>query len=362
MLLWVSLAVLLLVLLLPVLLLVGTWVFHLRSATSVCDRVGTLGSGAAGHFSLNALGRCQEREFRTSDGLTLRGTYVYRRTPRRRGVLVFCHEFGGDRHVASLYTEGLLDEGFDVFAFDFRNHGSSDRMEGYTPRTWTTRYEVLDVLGAINCLSSGEDADPEGVALMGLSRGGGAALTAARRNEGVWAVITDGAFVSQWVTAANIRRFMPQFVRLAPVLVRLPWFLHAFYATVVHDIVARKANHPCINLGSEVRHLRQPLLMIHGERDSTVPVELARRLWKRMRNHARLWVVPKSRHNQSICFDPERYQRVVRRFLARHAPGQYGQPRRISLTMPRQRRGFAVPASDTRAAATGTRTPATPHA
>jgi len=261
---------------------------------------------------------------------------------------VFCYEFGGDRHVAAPYVAGLLDEGFDVFAFDFRNHGSSDRMEGYTPRTWTTRYEVLDVLGAIDYLRSGEDADPEAVALMGLSRGGSAALSAARRSQGIWALITDGAFVSRWVTAANIRRFMPQFVRLAPMLVRLPWFLHAFYGALVHDIVARRVKHPCINLGDDVRGLRQPLLMIHGERDSTIPVELAYRLWSRVRNRARLWIVPKSRHNRSIASDPAGYQLRICRFLRKHAPGRIRRPRCGSLAALRDAGSLAARSSETR--------------
>jgi uncharacterized protein len=362
MLFWVLFASLLVVLLLPVLVLVGTWAFHLRSATEVCDRISTLGLGGAGHCSLNTLGSCRECEVPTPDGLTLRGTYVYRRTPQRRGVLVFCHEFGGDRHVACPYIEGALDEGFDVFAFDFRHHGDSDRMEGYTPRTWTTRYEVIDVLAAIDYLCSDDDAPPEGVALMGLSRGANAAISAAIDNDDVWALITDGAFVSQWVVTANIRRFMPRFVRLAPVLVRLPWFVQAFYGKVVHDIVARKTNNPCIHLGEEVRRLQQPLLMIHGGRDSTIPLELARRLWKRMRNHARLWVVPKGGHNRSIAFDPQRYQRFMRRFLARHTPRQYERPRRVVHSPVREPRRFSAFSFQTGTAARAD-TPATgvPH-
>ena len=317
----VYIAVVLFLLLLPCLVLVGTWRFHLSSATEICERVGTLGKGDAGQFSLETLGNCRTCEFPTADGLTLRGTYVRRRTFERLGVVIFCHEFGGDRHVAAPYTADLLDEGFDVFSFDFRNHGESQRMADYTPRTWVTQYEVLDVLGAIQYVRSLEDADPEGVALVRLSRGGSAAMSAASRTDGIWALITDGAFVSRWVTTANIRRFMPQFVRLAPVLVPLPWFVHVIYGTVVHDLVARKVKHPCINLVRDVRRLRPPLLMIHGARDSTIPVELAYRLRRKLPNWVRLWIVPKSSHNRSLRSDPVRYRRRIGRFLKNHAPG-----------------------------------------
>jgi hypothetical protein len=84
----------------------------------------------------------------------------------------------------------------------------------------------------------------EGIAIVGLSRGASAALSAASQADGIWAMVTDGAFVSRWVTTANIRRFMPQFVRLAPVLTRLPWCVHVIYGSVVHDLVARQVKHP----------------------------------------------------------------------------------------------------------------------
>ncbi|MCL4203976.1 MAG: alpha/beta fold hydrolase [Pirellulaceae bacterium] len=317
----ISVSVVILLFLTPCLVLVGTWLFHLPSAATICEQIGTLGTGASGQFSLKGLGNCRECEFRTRDGLTLRGSYLSRRTPERLGVIVFCHEFGGDRHVAAPYMAELLDEGFDVFAFDFRNHGESESMPGYKPRTWATHYEVLDVMAAIEYLRSRDDADPAGVALVGLSRGGSAAMSAASRTNGIWALITDGAFVSRWVTTANIRRFMPQFVRLAPVLTRLPWFVHVIYGTLVHDLVARKVNHPCINLVSDVRRLRPPSLMIHGARDSTIPVELAYRLWRRLPNRARLWIVPKSSHNRSLRSNPVRYRQRICRFLKNHAPG-----------------------------------------
>jgi pimeloyl-ACP methyl ester carboxylesterase len=318
------------------LLLLSTWLFHLPSAVETCETVTTLGTGAAGQFSLSALGRCEDFEFQAMDGIALRGTYVYRHTAQRTGVVVFCHEFGGDRHAAAPYVARLLDQGFDVFAFDFRNHGESDRMEGYSPRSWATLHEVSDVLGALDFVGSLDDADEAGVALMGLSRGGCAAISAASRHNGIWAVITDGAFESRWVTTTHIRRFMPQFVRLAPVLTAAPWFLHVAYGTVVHNLVARKHNHSCILVKNDIRRVRQPVLMIHGERDRTIPVEVAHRLRKRLRGRARLWIVSKGGHNRSIRSNPAQYQMRIGKFLKRHAPEKVsanGPHREVSVSV-----------------------------
>ena len=321
---WILAAIVFLPVFIAGLTLLCIWLFHLPSAITICDTITTMGAGNGGRCSLQELGACEECEFPALDGITLRGTFVHRHTPHRRGVVVFCHEFGGDRHVAVSYVARLLDQGFDVFAFDFRNHGTSDCMEGYTPRSWATNYEVNDVLGAIHHVRRRHGAGGTGVALMGLSRGASAAISAASRQTDIWAVITDGAFESRWVTTLQIRRFMPQFVRLAPLLTAAPWFIHVFYGTLVHNLVARKVSHSCVKVKDDIGRVRQPVLMIHGERDSTIPVELAFRLRRKLPTRARLWIVSKGGHNRSIRSAPEKYQARVCNFLRLHAPAKPG--------------------------------------
>jgi hypothetical protein len=75
----------------------------------------------------------EEVRFAAADGLELHGSYFRARTPERAGVLVFCHEFLGDRWSYRPYTDGLRDLGFDLFTFDFRNHGTSASEAGYEP-------------------------------------------------------------------------------------------------------------------------------------------------------------------------------------------------------------------------------------
>src|SRR5690242_16899352 len=70
-------------------------------------------------------GEGEHVRFKTADGLELGGTYLPARAPGRAGVLVFCHEFLSDRWSYQPYAERLRDLGFDVFTFDFRNHGTS---------------------------------------------------------------------------------------------------------------------------------------------------------------------------------------------------------------------------------------------
>jgi hypothetical protein len=120
----------------------------------------------------------EECEFRTADGLTLRGTYLRHRGDRRQGVILFGHELKGDRWNAVPYVTELLDAGFDVLTFDFRNHGASDVDPQYKPRPWITEFDATDVRAAVDYLASRPDADPRGIGILGISRAGGATLCA----------------------------------------------------------------------------------------------------------------------------------------------------------------------------------------
>ena len=150
--------------------------------------------------------------FQSSDGLELAGTYWRAKTPRRAGVVLFCHEYLGDRQSASSYAGFLRDLGFDLFAFDFRNHGDSGVEANYRPRQWVTDRETTDLAAALEYLRRRPDADPNGVGLFGVSRGGSAALCAAADNQDVWGVVTDGAFPTKGTMLSYIVRWADIYV------------------------------------------------------------------------------------------------------------------------------------------------------
>ncbi len=133
-------------------------------------------------------------EFPTADGLRLAGTYFRKRTEELAGVLVYCHEYLSNRWSFHPYIDHLRDLGYDIFTFDFRNHGASDHESGYSPMQWTSDREVRDLRGALAYLRSRPDHDPAGFGLFGVSRGGTTALITAAVEPSVWGVITDGAF------------------------------------------------------------------------------------------------------------------------------------------------------------------------
>src|SRR5438128_434037 len=119
--------------------------------------------------------------FTTADGLTLRGCY-FKASGKRRGVILFGLEFGSDRWSCRTYCEHLLATGYDVFAFEPRSQGQSDKQPGYDPLQWVTDYEVRDTEAAVAYLKARSDADPRGIGFFGISKGGNAGLHVACAN------------------------------------------------------------------------------------------------------------------------------------------------------------------------------------
>src|SRR5262249_10988797 len=142
------------------------------------------------------------------DGLSLRGCYLRAERPDRKGVILFGLEFGSNRWSCRPYCEALVSAGYDVFAYEPRNQGDSERAEGYDPLPWLTDHEGTDVEAAIGYLKQRPDADPSGIGFFGISKGGNAGLLAASRDKYVRCVVTDGAFATYTTMVPYMRRWV----------------------------------------------------------------------------------------------------------------------------------------------------------
>src|SRR5262249_51989338 len=141
------------------------------------------------------------------------GSYLRARTAGRAGVLVFCHEYLGDRWSFHPYVDPLRDAGFDIFSFDFRNHGSSGREPGFAAMHWSSDREVGDLRTALAYLRTRPDRDSAGFGLFGVSRGGTVSLLVTPAERDVWGVITDGAFPTRGMMVAYSMRWAELFIK-----------------------------------------------------------------------------------------------------------------------------------------------------
>jgi pimeloyl-ACP methyl ester carboxylesterase len=81
----------------------------------------------------------------------------------------------------------------------------------------------------------------------------------------------------------------------------------------------------------------RPMLFIHGEKDSYLPVEQSRLLYALAPQPKAFWIAPGARHNQAAVRHPELYSRLTIAFFDQHLcraplPSQTGiEPQRQSV-------------------------------
>jgi uncharacterized protein len=260
-------------------------------------------------------------EFTSDDGLRLSGSYLEGRTLQQAGVIVYCHEYLSDRWSYYPYLDHLRDLGFDIFTFDFRNHGDSESEAGYQPMQWTSDREVRDLRAALAALRSRPEHDPAGFALFGVSRGGTTALIAAAREPDVWGVVTDGAFPTLGTMVPYLKRWCEIYVPNPIVRRLLPRWIYSVVAATARWDTERRLNCRFPSAESAAGKLApRPWLMIHGEKDAYIGPEIAQDLYRRGRAFKELWLVPEAKHNGCREADPEGYIARTLSFLERFAP------------------------------------------
>src|SRR5579884_2445449 len=242
------------------------------------------------------------------DGLQLEGWLLEPApgsTPQRPVILV--HDKGTDRargvhrHLLPVAAE-LVQRGFPVLAFDLRGSGQSEGAFF----TLGAR-EVRDVGGAIDFLAERGLAS-DGVNLLGYSMGAATALLAAADEPLVRAVAVDSGYadlnsVLDFHLAQRdlgLRVFKPGALLMSRILLGVD-----AYAIRPVDAVPALAG----------RGL--PLLTIHGEGDSVIPFEHARRLAAAYGPAIETYFVPDADHLRAYESDPDAYVLQLVEFFSR---------------------------------------------
>jgi hypothetical protein len=70
-----------------------------------------------------------------------------------------------------------------------------------------------------------------------------------------------------------------------------------------------------------VRFGPKPIFLIHGQRDSYIPVSQSQLLYDLADGPKYLWIVPRAKHNQCVIQQPEEYAKRSVRFFEEHLAG-----------------------------------------
>lgn len=263
--------------------------------------------------------------FDAFDGHQLRGT-MFPADPRagRKGTIIFAHEFGMDRWSYYPYGKPLREAGYDVFAFDFRGHGESPGEKGYKPRQLPSDRELADMLGAIAHVGDWLErrGRPRTVGILGLSRGAAAAVMAAVDVANVGAIAVDGLYSSDASVEYHLKHWASIFAKVRLAYENHPPIVWRFLRWVILHKAKEKFGCSFPSVRKAMKRLTGvPMLFIHGERDTYIPIAQGRALYEIANGPKQFWSVPGARHNRSMSMQPEEYARRLVVFFDEHLAG-----------------------------------------
>lgn len=264
------------------------------------------------------LPEAEDVRFTTDNGRKLCGCYLKTTRPRR-GVILFGLEFGSNRWSCRAYCEHLIEAGFDIFAFETRGQGDSEKQPGYEPLQWVTGYEIADARAALAYLKARPDADPRGVGFFGISKGAGAGLFAAAADPYVRCCVTDGVFGTYTTLVPYMRQWFKIYNSNYFAQGLLPAWYYGLIGLAGLHVIGRERNCKFPHLERVLPLLSpRPLLMIHGEKDTYIRCEMARALFACCRDPKEFWMVPAAKHNHALQVAGDEYRRRVLEFFERH--------------------------------------------
>lgn len=218
-------------------------------------------------------------------------------TSPKAPTLILVHGWG--RNVARMmpYIRELHPMGYNLLAFDARNHGSSTQEK--TPTVWTFAQDICAAVHFID--EKGLMSSPE-IGVMGLSVGGGAAINAAALDEHIQSVVTVGA-ISHPIEVMKLK-FQEKHIPYFPIA----WGFFNYLAFRFRINFNRIA---------PIHHIQRTaanIFLIHGEEDETIPLEQGKALYKAGKPEStRLWVVSGKGH--SNCHTHAQFWQKVKAFL-----------------------------------------------
>lgn len=230
----------------------------------------------------------EDVELTAVDGTALRGWFL----PAAPGggepgvAVVVLHGWGSAASDLLPAAPGLVAAGVSVLLIDVRGHGRSDAVDFMSmPRF------AEDLEAAVGWLRADPRIDPDRIGVIGHSVGAGACLLAASRDPHLAAVVAIAAMAHPAELIRSSRG-----LRSAPAS-----FATRVLVTIEDTIGHRFDAFAPINT---IRGIAAPVVVLHGDDDTTVPPRDAARLVDAAGGTARLRLVPGAGHRAISPFLP----------------------------------------------------------
>ncbi len=233
------------------------------------------------------------------DGLKLRGRYYHTRSGAP--VVLMFHGYRGTpvRDFAG-GADLCLSLGYNVLLVEQRAHAAS---EGHT-----TTFGINERRDCLAWCRYAAQRFRAPLLLAGISMGAATVLMASALDlpENVRGILADCPFTSPQAIIRKVGRDQ-----------KLPTTLVMPLAKLGARVFGGFSLNTSADAAEAVRRARVPILLIHGEADDYVPIEMSREIAAANPALVTFHAFPGAWHGVSYLTDPERYARLVRDFCAR---------------------------------------------
>lgn len=233
-------------------------------------------------------------------GYNLKGLFI-KNPNESKNTIILVHGIGRDKEWSIMkYGPLFFNFGFNIFAYDARDHGSSG---GQYPTYGFYESDDLE-----KCIAYVKNKKMDGViGLHGESMGAAVSLIWAGKhdNNGVSFLIEDCGYsdlYDLYYERLSDYQF-PKFVR--PVILYYTSFFCKIFAGFSLSEVS-----PIKNIGK----IKLPILFIHGNADNFVMPEMAKEMFENKNGIKELYFAPGAVHAKSINTDVNKYEAVIADF------------------------------------------------
>ncbi|HEX7228018.1 MAG TPA: alpha/beta hydrolase [Candidatus Binatia bacterium] len=222
--------------------------------------------------------RFEDVFFTTQDGLRLHGWFIPHQ--EARATLIWFHGNAGNISDRLLNIKLLHDRiATNIFIFDYRGYG---RSEG----TISEKGTYLDGAAAMKYLLGRDDAAAHRLILFGRSLGAAVAAEMAIQFNSL-GLILESPFVSIREMARAIFPSLP-----------IAWLLRTRFDTM-----------------EKVRLVKTPILVLHGDRDATVPFSQGKKVFEVASQPKKFYRIVGATHNDTFVVGGEEYYGALREFI-----------------------------------------------
>ena len=231
--------------------------------------------------------------FESSDGLKLKGWFIP--SDKSNDTIIVMHGYPTNKADVLPFSMFLLKK-FNVFLFDFRSFWESEGS--YTTAGYK---EVNDLDAAVKYLKTRKDV--KNIGALGFSLGGSVAIM--NKNDNLKAIVAESAY-------SNLNNMIESMYRNFYFL-KYPFVqLTRIYSKIFFGVDPKD-----VSPATAIKNINKPVLIIHGKKDSQIPVNEAYILHNTNKD-SKIWIIENADHGETYALNKEEYEKRVLDFFEKH--------------------------------------------